>query len=227
MDQNLKLWHLKNFDFFKELNAAQRKFICEHTLMKTLEKEDPIYFQNDASNSVYFLKEGKVRISKFDKNGEEFLVAILGKGEIFGEASITENSIRQEAATVEEKATYCIMGNEDFKKLLLEAPKLNFKFSQMWINNLLQTQNRLKDFSLKNNKQRIIDFLKEPALLNNAQINEKILINEAFTHQKIAQLTSTNRQEVSMVFSDLKKKQIIDYDRKTIKILDLQELQKL
>lgn len=227
MDQNSKLWHLENFDFFKELNPEHSNFICEHTLMKTLEKDESVYFQNDPANSVYFLKEGKVRISKFDKNGEEFLVAILGKGEIFGEASITENSTRQEAAIVEEKATYCVMGDEDFKGLLLTAPELSFKFSQMWLNNLLHTQNRLKDFSLKNNKQRIIDFLKEPALLNNAQINGKIVINESFTHQKIAQLTSTNRQEVSMVFSELKKKKIIDYDRKTIKILDLQQLQKL
>ncbi|MCM4157959.1 Crp/Fnr family transcriptional regulator [Gramella sp. AN32] len=227
MDQNLKFWYLNNFILVKELKEEYKNYIHERTIMKSLKKDEMVYFQNDPANSIYFLKEGKVRISQFDKSGNEFLVAILGKGEIFGEASITENSSRQEAAIVEENLTYCVMKDEDFKSLLLMAPELNFKFSQMCVNNLLETKNRLKDFALKNNKQRIIDFLKEPIVNNNATVNGEIVLNDCFTHQKIAQLTSTNRQEVSMVFSDLRKKQIIDYDRKTIKILDLEQLQNL
>ncbi|MGM0392735.1 MAG: helix-turn-helix domain-containing protein [Bacteroidota bacterium] len=54
--------------------------------------------------------------------------------------------------------------------------------------------------------------------------NGELIINNSLTHQKIAQLTSTNWQEVSSVFSYLKKNRIIDYNRSVIKILNFNEL---
>ncbi len=192
--------------------------------MKTLEKGDTVYFQNEPANSVYFLKEGKIRISKFSQEGEEFLYAILEKGEVFGEASIINATNRQEAAIVEEKGTYCMMKEEKFKELLLRSPSLNLKFSQMLEDRLLKVQNRLQDLTLKNNQQRIIDFLKDTASMYSKGSNGDCIINSSLTQQKIAQLTATNRREVSSLFSRLKKNRIIDYNRKLIKIVDHNKL---
>ncbi|WP_317196385.1 Crp/Fnr family transcriptional regulator [Salegentibacter tibetensis] len=220
-----KVWYLENFNFFSELDMEVRTFICQNTIMRSLDKNEAVYFQFDPSNSVYFLKEGKIRISKFAHTGEEFLVGILEKGEIFGESSITDNKYRKEAAIVEEAVTYCVMQQEKFRELLLMAPSLNLKFSQMLEEKLEKAQKRLQDMSCKNNQQRIIDFLKETAALSSKSPNGELVIDNSLTHQKIAQLTCTNRQEVSSVLSLLKRNKIIDYNRKTIKILKLHELQ--
>ena len=218
-----KVWYLENFNFFSELDMEVRTFICQNTIMRSLDKGETVYFQNDPANSVYFLKEGKIRISKFTPTGEEFVVGILGKGEIFGESSIISNKNRQESAIVEEAVTFCIMKQEKFRKLLLMSPTLNFKLSQLLEEKLEKAQKRLQDISCKNNQQRIIDFLKESASLSSKGPDGELTIN-SLTHQKIAQLTSTNRQEVSSVFSYLKKNRIIDYNRRVIKILNFNEL---
>ncbi|MBZ9730647.1 Crp/Fnr family transcriptional regulator [Salegentibacter sp. JZCK2] len=225
MVKKSKVWYLENFNFFSELDMEVRTFICQNTIMRSLDKGEVVYFQFDPSNSVYFLKEGKIRISKFAHTGEEFLIGILEKGEIFGESSITASKYRKEAAIVEEKGTYCVMKEEKFKELLLMAPALNLKFSQMLEEKLEKAQKRLQDLSCKNNQQRIIDFLKETAALSSKSHNGELIIDNSLTHQKIAQLTCTNRQEVSSVLSLLKKNKIIDYNRKTIKILKLHALQ--
>lgn len=224
MVEKSKVWYLENFNFFSELDMVERTFICQNTIMRSLEKDEAVYFQFDPSNSVYFLKEGKIRISKFTHTGEEFLVGILEKGEIFGESSITDNKYRKEAAIVEEAVTYCVMQQEKFRELLLMVPALNLKFSQMLEEKLEKAQKRLQDISCKNNQQRIIDFLKETASLSSKGPNGELIIDNSLTHQKIAQLTCTNRQEVSSVLSHLKKNKIIDYNRKTIKILKMNEL---
>lgn len=225
MENKSKVWHLENFNFFSELDMEERTFIRQNTSMKTLDKGETVYFQNDPCNSVYFLKEGKIRISKFTQEGEEFLVGILQKGEIFGEASITGNKKRKEAAIVEEPVTYCVMKEEKFRELLLRIPTLNLKFSQMLEEKLEKAQKRLQDISCKNNQQRIIDFLKETASHSPKGPNGEFIINNSLTHQKIAQLTSTNRQEVSSVLSLLKKNRVIDYNRKFIKILNINQLE--
>lgn len=225
MEEKNKVWYLENFNFFSELSNEERSFIRQNTVMKSLGKGETIYFQNDPANSVYFLKEGKISLSKFTAEGEEFLVAILGKGEIFGESFIADSGRRKNAAIAEEPVIYCVMQEEKFRELLLMAPGLSLKFSRLLEERLEKAQQRLQDMCLKNNQQRILDFLKKTALESTKNINGEIVINSSLTHQKIAQLTSTNRQEVSSVFSLLKKHRIIDYNRKMIRILKLNELQ--
>lgn len=224
MESKSKIWYLENFNFFSELETVQRTFVLQNTVMKTVEKNDVVYFQESRANSVYFLKEGNIRISKFNSEGEELLIRILNPGEIFGEASIMAHRTRKEAAIAEEKVCYCVMREDKMRELLFMAPALNFKFSQMIEERLEKAQKRLEDLSFKNNHQRIVDFIKALASSSNSQ-NGEIIINNSFTHDKIAKLTSTNRQEVSSVFSYLKKNQIIDYDRKFIRILKMKDLE--
>ncbi len=224
MDSKSKIWYLENFNFFSELDLDQRKFVRANTKMKTVNKAQIIYFQDDPANSVYFLKEGSIRISKIHSNGTEFILSILGPGEIFGESSLFGNLIRKEAATAEEDSIYCVMREETLKKLLIRVPALNLKFSEVIETRLGAMQNRLESLSFKNNKERILDFLKEKALKPSHHHNGQIIIDHPLTHEKVAMLTATSRQDVSSLFSYLKKKNVIDYDRKTIRILKFDEL---
>lgn len=193
--------------------------------MNSVEKGEALYFQNGPANSVYFLKEGRMKISRFNDSGNEFLVALLGPGEIFGESSITGEKTRKDAAVAEEKSLYCIMKEENMRQLLLNSPTLNFKFTQMIETRREKTEKRLADLIFKNNNERILDFLIELAAKQRQDVDGYITVPNSFTHEKIAQLTSTNRQEVSSLFSSLKKKKIIEYNRKHIRILRVQDLQ--
>ncbi len=224
MDLKSKIWYLENYNFFSELNLDQRKFVRANTEMKSVNKAQIIYFQDDPANCVYFLKEGSIRISKIHSDGSEFMLTILGPGEIFGESSLFGNSIRKEAATAEEDSIYCVMREEKLKELFLMVPALNLKFSKMIESRLGDMQIRFESLSLKNNNERILDFIKKEALKSTQHLNGQIIIDHPLTHEKVAMLTATSRQEVSSLFSYLRKKNVIDYDRKTIRILKIDEL---
>ncbi|HET6245180.1 MAG: Crp/Fnr family transcriptional regulator [Bacteroidetes bacterium] len=224
MEQKSKVWFLENFNFFSELTVDERNFICKNTEMKSFEKNEPVYFQHSPAKSVYFLKEGKIRVSKYNEQEAEFLIAILGGGEIFGESAVAGKTKRNEVAIAEEKTMLCVMSEEKMKELLLMVPGLNLKFGRMIEERLEKTQKRLEDLTFKNNEERIIGFIKETALKSLKDANNEFVIENSFTHEDIAKLTSTNRQMVSSVMSSLKKKKIIDYDRKNIRILELEKL---
>ncbi len=224
MQLKSKIWYLENFNFFSELTMEQRIFVRQNIEMKTIQKNEIVYFQDDPANSVYFLKEGKIRISKINAKGDEFLVALLNAGEIFGESSIFEHSVRKEAAIAEEETVYCVLGEKRMKELLKMCPSLNLKFSRMIEEKMDKIQKRLEDLAFKSNKERIIEFLKEKASHAPVDPNGNIIIENSLSHEKIAMLTATNRQEVSSVLSFFKKNNTIDYNRKYIKILKIDEL---
>ncbi len=187
--------------------------------------DSPVYFQESAANGVYFLKEGKVRISKYNKEGLEFLIAIIGSGEIFGESAVTGKTIRKEEAIAEENTIVCMMKEDKMKEFLLLVPEFNLKFSRMIEERLEKTQKRLEDLTFKTNPERIIDFLKESVLKTEANKKGVFVISHSLTQENIAKLTSTNRQLVSTILSDLKKQNIIDYNRKEIIVLNNEKLQ--
>ncbi len=58
-----------------------------------VEADAPIFLENEPSDYFYVIKQGAVRISRL-MDREDFVIDILGPGEIFGEMAILENKPR-------------------------------------------------------------------------------------------------------------------------------------
>ena len=77
MATQTKLWYLENINLFKGMSMKDMKEVERRTTMKIAEKDQYIYFPEDPSTSVYFLKEGKVKIGSYSDSGRENIKAIL------------------------------------------------------------------------------------------------------------------------------------------------------
>jgi CRP-like cAMP-binding protein len=56
--------------------------------VKDLKKEETVYSQGDAAESVLYLQKGAVKLSVVNEVGKEAVVAILGPGDFFGEGCL-------------------------------------------------------------------------------------------------------------------------------------------
>ena len=57
---------------------------------KTYKSGERIFSEGDIGNELYIIREGKVRISK-NAGNREIILAVLGKGDFFGEMAIINN----------------------------------------------------------------------------------------------------------------------------------------
>ncbi len=73
-------------------------------------------------------------------------------------------------------------------------------------------------------RTRIIGFLHEQAAKNGMKFADETLIRHGFTHQDMANITGTSRQLVTIVLNELKKENLINFDRSSILIRDLDQL---
>ena len=110
------LWYFENFNFLDSLNMKEKMELSSRAKMLEAKKNQTIYLPSDVSNSIYFLKEGKVKISSFSDDGKELIFAILGPGEIFGELAITGQTSREQIAATTEDAIICYVNVEEFLK---------------------------------------------------------------------------------------------------------------
>ena len=62
-------------------------------------KKQTVFTQGDAADSIFYIQEGKVRLTVVSKVGKEATLGILSEGEFFGEGSLAGQALRMGSAT--------------------------------------------------------------------------------------------------------------------------------
>lgn len=222
-----KLWHLENFSMLHILSKQEMQALDAMAVMRSAPRNQVIYFPEDTSDTVFLLKQGKVKISRIAESGKEMILAILGPGEIFGELSITGQIKREEIAEATEDAVICSVSISDFQNMMAMNSKLNLQVTKFIGFRLKKVQSRLESLIFKTAEQRVRFLLKELAEEHGRQIinnPEERVVKMRLTHEDIAKLSATSRQTVTSVLNDLEKHGLISYDRSRIFVKKYSEL---
>jgi CRP/FNR family cyclic AMP-dependent transcriptional regulator len=219
-----KLWYLENFNLRHILTLEERERIAGTVVMQHVSRKEILYFPTEASDNIYILKEGKVKIYRRAPDGKEIILNIINPGELFGELGIVGQQEREEVAEVLQDAVLCTITLKDMMELMQCMPSLNMEILKRLGTRVKKVQNRLESLICKNAEQRIRSLIKEAARDYGRIIAgnpEQIEVKLGLTHADIAKLTGTCRQSVSSFFRHLEKQGIIKYDRRRIYIKDL------
>ncbi|MFT5763438.1 MAG: CRP/FNR family cyclic AMP-dependent transcriptional regulator, partial [Saprospiraceae bacterium] len=84
--------------------------------------------------------------------------------------------------------------------------------------------NRLESLIFKDARTRIIEFLKDSAEKRGRRVGYEMLLKHSLTQQDIANLTGTSRQTVTSVLNELRKSDLIYFNRRSILIRDMAKL---
>jgi len=219
-----KIWYLENFNLFKALPKEVLMEISEKTTMCDFDEGDFIYFPDDPSDTLYFLKEGKVKIANYSDDGREIIKTILQPGEMFGEFSLTGELKRTDFAQALEPVKVCRIPEKDFESLMEKHGPISLKVNKLIGLRLKKLERRLESLFFKDARARIIDFLLDMAEENGEKVGFETMIKNKLTHQDIANLTATSRQTVTTVLNELRNQNYINFNRKQILIRDLEAL---
>ena len=113
-----------------------RKFLAaigEGRKVVAFSKKRTIFAQGDAADAVFYIQEGKVRLSVVSKIGKEATLGILSEGQFFGEGSLAGQSMRMGSATA---MIDCELLRID-KKAMMLALHRKHEFSDLFVAYLL------------------------------------------------------------------------------------------
>lgn len=225
MSEKSKLWYLENINLFDGMSMEEMEKVEERTTMRSAEKGQYIYFPEEPSSSLYFLKEGRVKIGSYSDDGKENILAILKPGEVFGELALTGEGKRNEfAQALDPDVMICAMSMKDMEELMEMKPGLGVKITKLMGFRLKKMERRVNDLIFKDVRTRIIDLIREMAVEDGKPVGDEVLIKHNLTHQDMANLTGTSRQTVTQVLNELKDKGVIYMERKKILVHDMSKL---
>jgi CRP-like cAMP-binding protein len=224
MAENTKLWYLQNFNLFKEVEDLTLIEMAVRSHMSHTQKKEVIYFPEEPSNTIYLLKQGKIKISRISPDGQAITLALLGPGEIFGESAILGQETRQNIAEVVEDAVICAIDKSNFQELLEKSNMLTLKVQTHIGKRMHEVESKIEDLVFKDARERIINFLKHYIVHFGKQLVDLWEVRPFLTHQEIAELTATSRQTVNSILNDLKTQGRIDFTRQYLRIGNPDEL---
>ncbi|HEY9116591.1 MAG TPA: Crp/Fnr family transcriptional regulator [Roseivirga sp.] len=223
MQKEMKYWYLKNFDLFSELNKDQISDLSEIARFVRMKKGQSIYFANESSRKLYFLINGKVKISEIDGFGNELIKSIVLGGDFFGETSSSKYKSTQEFAEIlSNEVIICMFNLVEFEELMQMHPILSLGFARKMTEKLRGLENRYTNLVFKDVKSRLKSFLIEWANKEGKTEASGLVIKNYLTHSEIASIISSSRQTVTTLINELKDEGIILYSRSMITIPNIQ-----
>ncbi len=226
--QKLKLWYLKEFDFFGDLAGEAREFVRARTAMQHYTPKSYIYL-NGAQNQVYLLKKGEVKISKVRENGEEVIQDILKPGEIFGCLPMLDNDQGSdiEFARTMSNVIVCTIDRRQFEQFMDKFPQFNRKLTKWYGTRMRKFEQRLNDIIFKDVKKRMAGFLYRYARDFGEKHEEAYEVKPLLTHEEIGLLIGAARQTVTTTLNSFRDEGYLEPGRKCWKVQRLEELRKM
>ena len=85
---------LRSIPLFSKLDEAELQRFGELTREKNYPKGSVIVFEDDPGDSLFIVRDGRVKVVLIGEDGREVILGVLGVGEHFGELSLIDDMPR-------------------------------------------------------------------------------------------------------------------------------------
>jgi CRP/FNR family cyclic AMP-dependent transcriptional regulator len=173
-------------------------------------KKQTIFAQGDSSNAVFYIKEGKVKLTVVSEIGKEATIGILSEGAFFGEGCLTGQRLRLCSATA---MTDCSVMRIE-KKSMIEVLHREHEFSDLFVAYLLARNIRyeedLVDQLFNSSEKRLARTLLLLAHFGKDGKHESVI--PKMSQETLAEMIGTTRSRVSFFMNRFRKLGFIDYE---------------
>ena len=173
-------------------------------------KNQKIFSQGDVADAVFFILQGKVKVTVLSEHGKEAVVGILSAGQFFGEGCLDGAQLRTATSQAMEECRITSIGKHTMLATLAGEPK----FSAFFMSYLLSRNRRIEDDlidqlfnSSEKRLARLLLLLANFGLEGGSQPATITLSQET-----LAEMIGTTRSRVSFFMNKFRKKGYIDYD---------------
>jgi len=225
MDTISKVKFFKSMSLFEALSPEELEHLAEKSHHRRAPKYQFIFMPDEVADQVYFLLDGRVKTGTFSVEGREVIKEILQPVTLFGDLALAGEATRSEfAQALHDEVMYLAIKISDFQELMQKNQRLVFACLKHLSLRLQRVEERLAKLVLKDARERIIEFLVETAGREGRRVGYETLVKHHLTQQDIANLTGTSRQTVTSVLNDLRKSNLIYFNRNSILIRDIEKL---
>jgi CRP/FNR family transcriptional regulator, cyclic AMP receptor protein len=173
-------------------------------------KNQTVFSQGDVADTVFYIQQGKIKLTVMSEQGKEAVVAILEPGQFFGEGCMNGHSIRIATTTAMENCVITVIAKAAMITALHDEPK----FSELFMAYLLTRNSRIEedliDQLFNSSEKRLARLLL--LLANFGKEGSPQPISPNVSQETLAEMIGTTRSRVSHFMNKFRKLGLISYN---------------
>ena len=203
----------------KKYDFDPRKFLAtigEGRKVVAIPNKQTIFTQGDEADAVFYIQEGKIRLTVVSKIGKEATLGILSEGDFFGEGSLAGQTLRMGSATA---MTDCELLQIDRKAMMLALHR-EHAFSDLFVAYLLARNIRyeedLVDQLFNSSEKRLARMLLLLAHFGKEGMPQVVI--PKISQETLAEMIGTTRSRVSFFMNRFRKLGFVDYGESGLQV---------
>ena len=169
-----------------------------------------IFSQGDPADAVFYIQQGKVKISVISEQGKEAIVALLGPKEFFGEGGLAGQSKRISTAVALSGSLISRIEKSAILRLIHEEPEFSEVFIAHLLGRAVRVEADLIDQLFNSSEKRLARLLL--LLANFGKEGEPEPMIAKISQETLAQMIGTTRGRVSYFMNKFRKLGFISYN---------------
>ncbi|OGA00871.1 MAG: hypothetical protein A2Z64_12865 [Betaproteobacteria bacterium RIFCSPLOWO2_02_67_12] len=201
---------------FAGFSDVQLTMLTQVVTRRSVPRGSMLMAEGDATDSLYMIISGRLKVMMGDADGKEVILALLGPGEIVGEMGLIDDSPRSATVIAIEPSELLTISKREFRKCLAE----NFDMAMGVMRGLVR---RLREADRKIGSLALLDVYGRVArlLIDMAEnVNGQKIVTKRLPKQDIAKMIGASREMVSRVMKDLQMGGYIEVRGSTILLRD-------
>jgi CRP-like cAMP-binding protein len=221
------IWYFERFGLLRGLSEEQRHQLERQTRMHVLKRGETVCLAGEASDQVYIVKSGAVKVLGRSPEGTDVILGLLGPGDLFGELSPTGDGSEEQVAQAAVDTVVCTVPREVFLRMIAEAPPFALQVTKLMGLRLRRFSSRVEELLGKSASARLAHTLLELARQHGIQDSDGVLIPLRLSQGDLGKLVGLTRETVNGILQAWRDQGVVVADRRAIRVRDTARLQRV
>jgi CRP/FNR family transcriptional regulator len=196
---------LKDIALFSSLADKELHQIMAHITLRDFKKNQTILHEEDTSQFMYIIINGKVKVTRVGKDGKEAILSMHGSGEFFGEVALIDGRTTPAAVLAVENSNMAIISKDHFYSLLYTQRQVLENLLKILCSRLREAWKKIEMLTFNDAAQRLKMLLNILAETYGEKTAAGTVLHVRLIHQDMADMTGLTRETVTRVLDKWKK----------------------
>ena len=160
--------------------------------------------QQEDSEELYVLKEGRVQLYVQIPNGGEVTLSVVEGGSIFGELALGGLRSGEVYARALVPSLVCLLKTQDVQQLIESSPQVGIAMVRLLSERLREAEVRLAELAYQQVPTRLANLILRLSATEGIMTRGGIRIATSYTHRQLASMIVAQREAVTRAMSELR-----------------------
>ena len=194
------------FDSRKLLSKVGRR-----KTTREYQDQQTIYSQGDEADAMFHIHSGNVKLTVRSRRGKKAIIAILGRGDIFGTGCLAKKQLRRmSGATAVHPSTISRVEKETIIRMIDQDPAFSKLFISYLLSRIVRIQEDLQAHLFDSSERRLVRILLSLARDGKNGKDERVI--PKINQQTLAEIVGTTRSRVSHFMNKFRDMGYLEYD---------------